>query len=367
MKSPTSAANVASYQTNNRHFPTTGIMPKEETNAADFLSHNPAFDGRGIIIGILDTGVDVGAIGLQHTTDNKPKVIDVLDCTGSGDVDTSTVLVHVEAVEPQAVCGNSTITKQIRLTGVSGRTLTLPALVDCPSNVFHGGIKRAYELFPSKLTNRVTAERKKRWTVDHHNVQAAELQKKMTMFNVAHPATGKLSQADLDEKSNLESLILQLNKVYKDWSDPGPIYDCVVYLDSNGDYQSLVDTTETGDMSNIPPMTDYKKKQQYRLFDSLSMLNFACNIHDDGKVLSVVVDAGAHGSHVASIAAGYHPQNPAMNGCAPGAQIISFKIGDSRLGSMETGVALTRAMIEAVKLGCNVIVSIFDSSRGSRV
>jgi subtilisin family serine protease len=56
------------------------------TGVSEFLSLHPEYDGRGTIIFILDTGVDMGIAGLQKTSTGETKVIDVRDFTGEGDI-----------------------------------------------------------------------------------------------------------------------------------------------------------------------------------------------------------------------------------------------------------------------------------------
>ena len=51
----------------------------------------------------------------------------------------------------------------------------------------------------------------------------------------------------------------------------------------------------------------------------------------------------------------FHPDNTAINGVAPGAQVVGVKIGDTRLGSMETNVGLARAMRAIVENKCDLV------------
>lgn len=50
-----------------------------------------------------DTGVDPAADGLQLTSNGKPKLVDIIDCTGSGDICTKTT---ATVAEDRTVVGN---------------------------------------------------------------------------------------------------------------------------------------------------------------------------------------------------------------------------------------------------------------------
>ncbi|WP_030952884.1 S8 family serine peptidase [Streptomyces sp. NRRL S-481] len=55
--------------------------PSFETGAVDFVEDHPKADGRGITIGILDSGVDLGHPALQKTTTGERKIVDWVTAT----------------------------------------------------------------------------------------------------------------------------------------------------------------------------------------------------------------------------------------------------------------------------------------------
>ncbi|WP_086831091.1 S8 family serine peptidase [Streptomyces sp. NRRL B-24572] len=55
--------------------------PSHETGAVDFVKEHPKADGRGVTIGILDSGVDLGHPALQKTTTGERKIVDWVTAT----------------------------------------------------------------------------------------------------------------------------------------------------------------------------------------------------------------------------------------------------------------------------------------------
>lgn len=184
------------------------LLPKEWTGAAEFLRGNSSWDGRGIVVGVLDTGVDPGAPGLALTTDGKTKVIDIVDCSGSGDVNTSTIV---------------TEKKDGAIQGLSGRNLVLGDGIRAlnPSGTYHVGIKSAYELFPDPLVTRLKKERRKEWEKEHRK-RVAEVQMKLAKHVNSTEAKNESLEWRL-EKEEYEAQAAQLKSVEKEYKDPGPM------------------------------------------------------------------------------------------------------------------------------------------------
>lgn len=82
---------------------------------------------------------DPSAAGLQVTPSGQPKILDVVDATGSGDVAT----VVTAGSKLDTTCGLRVV------QGLTGRTLKLNPAWQNPSDVWRLGVKHATELYPS--------------------------------------------------------------------------------------------------------------------------------------------------------------------------------------------------------------------------
>ncbi|MCU7724021.1 S8 family serine peptidase [Actinoplanes sp. KI2] len=56
-------------------------LPTDETGSVDFKKKHPTWDGRGVTIGIMDSGVDIDHPALQKTTTGERKIVDWVTAT----------------------------------------------------------------------------------------------------------------------------------------------------------------------------------------------------------------------------------------------------------------------------------------------
>jgi len=229
---------------------TQSILPKHETHAHQFLIEHPEYDGRNVRIGILDTGVDPGAIGLQNgTSDGKVKVVDVVDCTGAGDVDVSTkATISITTTNNDGQdCDDSNDTtsndKKVVVTvkGLSGKTIELNPSWTIADDTVYLGIKAAYDLYPAPLKKRILSQRMKLFNAQQRR-KAVEVREQLTALEAELvSSSGKKKSSNnyaekQKEKEHLEYLLSNTTQAYATVTefaayDPGPMLDCVVFHD----------------------------------------------------------------------------------------------------------------------------------------
>ena len=256
---------------------------------------------------------------------------------------------------------------------------------------------RAYKFFPTPLVKRVEKIRsekfgiKKKKYMDSIEAKLDELIKDINKKDIS-VADQKSIKAKIDDMKTFKS---EIEKISNDkcgpimdvlcWND-GTEWCCVVdttninkyyncedmYVNSEVSVDEKTDDTDSdakmdsycyinnngeriNDISILTPMINYKKSLKYGTLSDIDLLNYCINIYDDGNIVSIVVPSSSHGSHVAGIIGAYYKDDITRNGMAPGCQMVSIKIGDTRLGTMETNQALMRALNYVKEYKCDLV------------
>ncbi|CAH8622772.1 unnamed protein product [Heterobilharzia americana] len=182
------------------------------------------------------------------------------------------------------------------------------------------------------------------------------------------------SAAKVQLKAAARSLEDSLFLLDQHYSPMEIVYDCFVFHNGN-EWVACVDTSPydpNKTLSDLPLLRDYTVNREYASFGEQTQLYYTVKVFDNGKLLQIVTNNSSHGTHVAAIAAAYFPNDVTSssanasgtksnyntydrNGVAPGAQIVSIKISDGRLGTMETGISLPRAIKWTVELKCDIV------------
>ena len=132
------------------------------------------------------------------------------------------------------------------------------------------------------------------------------------------------------------------------------VFGFIVFKSKKG-WITYIDLDGDGNLDDEKPVWNYKIKHQVIQFrgrdtnTEKNLADFAINIFPDEKRVNFFYDGASHGTHVAGITAGYHINGqPELNGIAPGAKVISLKIGDCTLAG---GATTTGSMLKAYEYG----------------
>ncbi|KAI8610768.1 hypothetical protein BC830DRAFT_1144258 [Chytriomyces sp. MP71] len=314
-------------------------LPAQVTQVRAFLSAHPEHDGRGTVIAVLDTGVDPAALGMQTASTGGRKVIRLVDCSGGGDVDMSAV------AKP---------TPENTLAGISGLTLRIPAAWPKPvDGTYRVGLKRQDGIFPKEVATEC-AKKRRAFAERENNALIVKALKHLAEHHKKFPSL-LASDAEFERRADLKARIELLKDFMKEYKDPGASFDCIVFNDGTK-WLAAVDVSQTGNLEDTLLMSSFHEDFQFHTFGEDSRLTYSVNILDGGDLLSIVTTSGSHGTHVACIAAAHFPDNESgFDGVAPGAEVISLKIGDGRVGGAETTQSLVRAALELTKLKVDVV------------
>ncbi len=299
------------------------FLPTVDLRTKPFLAAHPEADGRGVIVAVLDTGVDPGHPRLALTTTGERKIVDLLDATDDGIVSLDTVAES----------------KGGKLLGATGRLLD-PGTHIRPGKKAVLGTIDARTVLPAELVERLKAKRRERLDV------AVRRAKEGGGFPFA-PKPGEAADA-ADARRGAEA------EAREALPDETPVYD-VLGVETEDGPRIVIDTDADGDLAEEKELADFSSKGDWVTLRDDAELNVAVRPDADLSHVRILFDGGGHGTHVSGIVAGHDPAGGALEGVAPGARILSIKIGNSRYGSSTTNLSIVRALEWAGRRGASIV------------
>jgi subtilisin family serine protease len=304
-------------------------LPSNEIGVEAFCTANPEWDGRGVVVAILDTGVDAFAPGLLKTSTGLTKLIDVRDFSTEGDWETALAERDESGTEEAPVFRSE---DGLLLRG-STALLAPPGDDDVAHPVYIGVIaEKEFVNNPDVYDLNDDGDTSDRFGF---LVYTAERQAVEDALGIG---AGYEMMMDLNETAR--KTVAAERQSDRVW---------VVVVDTDGN----------GDLANEKILRDYRVN--YDTFtlgsdnapDSRALMAWEVNVvaNEDhlglpeAPTVEFHFDDGAHGSHCAGIAAGFEVSGQSgMHGAAPGAWVISLKLGDNRLAG---GATRTSSMKKA--------------------
>jgi len=299
--------------------PLRGQLPKADLGVSAFLEAHPEWNGRGIRVAVLDTGVDPGHPLLQSTPDGRRKLVDWYDATTDGRI----------VVQAKVRAQSGTV------YGLSGRKLSLGKWA--AENREYGLFRVDLPFLPGSLQQRIEGERRGDWQKDGERYEEAH-----TRVSVGG--------SSLDEESLLE---MEISRKWETFDDVGPVWDGIVFQDA-GNWFVVIDNDEDGDFGEEPALKGFAASGDWATLGDEALLNYGVQVDANGTSLTLFFDTHGHGTHVAGIIGAWEGVGGRMNGIAPGVEFVAIKIGDGKFGGSTSGFAIAKALDYAVEAGCDV-------------